>query len=155
MLELNLSAQKAAQLAEWTDIAIGVDNAWLNGTVVSVGRAISAQTGLVSVFVSCPAAGHGVFPGGFAEVSVRHGMGYEGLLIPASAVMERYGLYEVAVQTGGESYDLRQIQLGANMGERVEVISGLSEGELVVVEGEYAIRMAAMKGSTPAHGHTH
>jgi len=69
--------------------------------------------------------------------------------------MERYGLHEVAVQTGGESYDLRQVRLGANMGERVEVVSGLSAGELVVVEGEYAVRMASMKGSTPAHGHTH
>ena len=155
LLELNLSAQKASQLSGWSNISIEVGGEWLEGDVVSVGRAISAQTGLVSVFVSCPAAGKGVFPGGFAEVSLRHGTGRNGLLIPSSAVMERYGLHEVAVQTGGESYDLRQVRLGANMGERVEVVEGLSAGELVVVEGEYAVRMASMKGSTPAHGHTH
>jgi hypothetical protein len=37
----------------------------------------------------------------------------------------------------------------------VEITAGLAPGERIVTEGGYAVRMVAMAGSTPAHGHSH
>jgi multidrug efflux pump subunit AcrA (membrane-fusion protein) len=86
---------------------------------------------------------------------MRHGEGRQALVIPESALLERYGTYEVAVQTGGEQFTLRPIQLGERGAGEVEVLSGLDAGDLVVTDGAYTVRMISMKGSTPAHGHTH
>ena len=44
---------------------------------------------------------------------------------------------------------------GRQNGGEVEIIKGLHPGEIVVVTGAYQVRMAAMAGQAPAHGHSH
>lgn len=59
------------------------------------------------------------------------------------------------VQTGGESFEKRQVELANNDGVLTEIISGLSIGERIVTKGAFQIKLAAMSGDLPIHGHTH
>jgi RND family efflux transporter MFP subunit len=75
--------------------------------------------------------------------------------IPASAVVDDGGRPVVFVQTGGESFERRPVQLGDGAEGFVQVIAGVEPGERVVSRGAYLVRLAAMSTQIPAHGHVH
>jgi multidrug efflux pump subunit AcrA (membrane-fusion protein) len=79
----------------------------------------------------------------------------EGLSIPESAVVGEEGRFVAFVQVGGESFQKRDLALGIRDAGHAQVISGLSEGERVVTKGAYALRLASVSTSIPAHGHEH
>jgi multidrug efflux pump subunit AcrA (membrane-fusion protein) len=155
LLEVQVSPDWAPAVERWQSVDVVVEGEWTACEVVSINRAVAQGAGMLPVFIGCPTAGNQPIPGTFADVVMRHGEGRQALVIPESALLERYGTYEVAVQTGGEQFFLRPIQLGERGAGEVEVLSGLDAGDLVVTDGAYTVRMISMKGSTPAHGHTH
>ncbi len=75
--------------------------------------------------------------------------------IPESAVVDDGGRPVVFVQTGGESFERRPVQLGVSAEGFVQVIAGVEQGERVVSRGAYLVRLAAMSTQIPAHGHVH
>ena len=77
------------------------------------------------------------------------------MVISKSALMQDYSLNYVYVQTGGESFEKREVKLGVDDGFNVQILSGVTEGEWVVTEGAYQIKMASMSSTIPAHGHEH
>ncbi len=77
------------------------------------------------------------------------------MVIPYSALIEEQGNYFAYVQTSGESFQKRELKLGANDGMYVQVLSGIKESERVVTKGAYQIKLATMSGKMPAHGHGH
>ena len=77
------------------------------------------------------------------------------LVIPISALIEEQGIFYVYVQTGGESFEKRSIELGAKDGVRVQVLNGIIEGDRVVTKGAFQIKLSSAAGTIPAHGHTH
>ncbi|MBK6819498.1 MAG: hypothetical protein IPG85_07825 [Bacteroidetes bacterium] len=76
-------------------------------------------------------------------------------MIPATALIEEQGIFYVYVQTEGESFQKRELKLGANDGIKVQVLSGLEENERVVTKGGYQIKLSQASGTMPAHGHEH
>ncbi len=58
------------------------------------------------------------------------------LLIPASALWEREGLHYVYVVDASRVARMRMITVGDAVGERVPVLSGLSEGDPIVAAGK-------------------
>jgi cobalt-zinc-cadmium efflux system membrane fusion protein len=79
----------------------------------------------------------------------------EALAVPASAVVDEEGRFVAFVQLSGETFERRDIVLGIRDAGFVQVTSGLKEGERVVVKGAYAVRLASVSTSIPAHGHSH
>ena len=77
------------------------------------------------------------------------------LTIPYSALLEEQGHYYAFVQTSGEGFEKRELELGINDGIDIQVISGIKENERVVSKGAYQIKLATMSGKMPAHGHEH
>jgi membrane fusion protein, heavy metal efflux system len=59
------------------------------------------------------------------------------------------------VQVAGETFETRDLTLGIRDGEFVQVLSEVAEGERVVTKGAYAIRLASVSATIPAHGHAH
>ena len=45
--------------------------------------------------------------------------------------------------------------MGANDGQKVQVLTGVAEGERVVTKGGYQIKLSQASGALPAHGHEH
>jgi membrane fusion protein, heavy metal efflux system len=126
----------------------------LNGRLLTIAKSTGNNTPFLPVHFQIDSR-PGMIPGSFAEVYLKTVPIYNALVIPASALVEEQGIYYVYVQTGGESFEKREIKLGANDGEKVQVISGLAEGERIVTKGAYQIKLAQASGAMPGHGHEH
>lgn len=79
----------------------------------------------------------------------------EALVVPTTAIIEEDGQSVVYVQLAGETFERRDVSLGIRGGDFVQVLSGLSDGERVVSKGAYAVRLASVSSTIPAHGHAH
>ena len=126
----------------------------LNGKLISYGKSAVENAYFTPVYFEIDNVGE-LIPGSFAEVFLKTNPIENALVVPASALMEEQGSYYVYVQTGGESFEKREVELGANDGQRVQLLSGVQEGERVVTEGAYDIKLSSMSGELPAHGHEH
>jgi membrane fusion protein, heavy metal efflux system len=60
--------------------------------------------------------------------------------VPVSAVTRIDGVAMVFVALGDTSLETRKVELGLSDGARVQVVSGLQPGELVVTEGVFAVK---------------
>ena len=60
------------------------------------------------------------------------------LAIPQKAILEIDGTPSAFIVEDGRAV-LRQIETGLTLGDTAEVLSGLAEGEQVVVEGQYTL----------------
>jgi HlyD family secretion protein len=72
-------------------------------------------------------------PGTFARVHVESAKVDEVLTLPFAALQYRYGVNRVFV-VSGDRLEMRELQVGERLGERIEVISGVKSGERVVVK---------------------
>ena len=98
---------------------------------------------------------HELIPGSFVELFLLTAPIEKGIVISKSALMQDYSLNYVYVQSAGESFQKREVKLGVDDGVNVQILSGIAEGEWVVTEGAYQIKMASMSSTIPAHGHEH
>jgi RND family efflux transporter MFP subunit len=75
--------------------------------------------------------------------------------VPKDAVLMEAGRPYVFVQTGGESFSRRYIEIATRDGSLVGVRSGIKPGERVVTRGTYDVQLASAAGGIPAEGHVH
>lgn len=160
LLEVRVSPKYSAELQNiqnlWYQPKPG---AWssLNdrgGKIISVGKEVESDQPMISVYAEVN-EGVEMPEGSFTEAQLAVGSAVASLTVPASCLLEDYGKYSVIVQLSGESFELRNVTLGKRNGSEVEVIKGLSLGEMVVTKGAYAVKMVSMSGQAPAHGHAH
>jgi membrane fusion protein, heavy metal efflux system len=126
----------------------------LNGRLLSIAQTTGGTTPYMPVHFQIDSR-PGLLPGSFAEVYLKTVPIYNALVIPASALIEEQGIFYVYVQVAGESFQKRELRLGANDGVNVQVLSGVAEGERVVTKGGYQIKLSQASGALPAHGHEH
>lgn len=75
--------------------------------------------------------------------------------LPKAAVLMEAGRPYVFVQTGGEQFARRFVEIAARDGEDVGVLTGVKPGERVVTTGAYDIQLASAAKGLPAEGHVH
>jgi len=99
-------------------------------------------TNTFRVRLELPGGQFGLYPGMFVKVAFQLGEA-ERLLVPAAALVRRSEVTGVYLVVDG-GIRLRQIRVGEAMGDRVEVLAGLTEGERVALDpvqaGIYAKR---------------
>jgi Cu(I)/Ag(I) efflux system membrane fusion protein len=61
------------------------------------------------------------------------------LVVPAEAVIRTGTRSVVIVRKDARSFEPRNVQLGADLGDTVEVVQGLAEGEQVVASGQFLV----------------
>ena len=76
------------------------------------------------------------------------------LVVPESALQREGDGFVVFVEIGPRRYERRAVVLGDKANGRVEVLSGLAEGERVVTEGAFLLKSEAEKGAMGG-GHSH
>ncbi len=130
------------------------DTKMLNGKIVSYGKSTSANSAFLPIIFEIDNIGN-LISGSAAEVFLKSSPISNALVIPISALMEEQGNFYVYVQLGGESFQKREIKIGASDGENVQVFSGISEGERVVTKGVYQIKLSSASGELPTHSHEH
>lgn len=79
-------------------------------------------------------------PASYATVGFGNtGTASDTLTVPTEAVLHGSDGMHVIVALGNGKFQSRQVQTGANMGGRTEIISGLKEGEDVAVSSQFLI----------------
>lgn len=125
----------------------------LNGKLLSYGRAAGGQSFYLPVTFEFDNVGD-IVPGSFVTVYLLSAVQESVLSVPVSAVTEEQGLYFVYLQLDAEGYRKQEVKLGPSDGERVQVLSGIKEGDSVVTRGVYQVKLAAIASVMP-EGHTH
>jgi cobalt-zinc-cadmium efflux system membrane fusion protein len=75
--------------------------------------------------------------------------------VQKEAVLMEAGRPYVFVQTGGESFSRRFIEIATRDGDVVGIRTGVKPGERVVTRGAYDVQLASAAGGLPAEGHVH
>lgn len=128
----------------------------VTGKVSFVEPVVQEMTRTVKVRVAIDNPQTEFRPGMYANLKVDHDMG-EGLLVPESAVL-RTGERAIAFRalTAGR-FEPVEVKLGAQFGERYQVLAGLSEGETVVTSAAFLIdaesRLKSAAGMPGGHQH--
>ncbi len=132
--------------------AIPLDKAGLR--VLSSNAATDASSHFIPVYMEFNNPG-GLGSGNVVEVWLT-GNRREGVLtVPCSSVIEDGGLKFVFVEEEKGIFHKHEVTTGATDGYRVEIMSGLPEGEKVVTAGALRLKLAGMASSIPAHSHHH
>lgn len=125
----------------------------LNGRLLSFGKASDKTSFYIPVIFEFDNRGD-IIPGSYVEVFLLAAPESDVISIPVSALTEEQGLYFVYLQIGEEEFLKREISVGAGDGEKVKVLSGLKQGDNVVIKGAYQVKLAANLSVVP-EGHSH
>ena len=111
----------------------------LHGTIANIGDSLDPATHAVKVRVVLPNPGHRLKPAMFATLRIARPV-QSRILLPLEAVLHDGETTEVYVPTSTGRYALRQVTTGATHGKEVEIVSGLKDGDQVVVAGAAFLR---------------
>ncbi|MDA0710179.1 MAG: efflux RND transporter periplasmic adaptor subunit, partial [bacterium] len=119
------------------------------GSVKMVSPVVDPESGTVKVTVEVPRPKDGLLrPGMFASVYLITETRSKTLVIPKKAlVLEGSGnqvfVFANAPESGAGKAERRTVQLGFSDSDRLEVLSGLSEGEQIITVGQEGLRPGA------------
>jgi RND family efflux transporter MFP subunit len=155
--ELSQTAFSRVSHISSANFRVGQDRVYslgdLNGKVLSA-TVLAGDSPFIPVWFEIDNR-EGLIPGTYLEVFIHGPVIENALVIPVSALMEEQGNSYCYVQVAGETFEKRQLILGGNDGRIVQVLSGVSEGERIVTRGAYNIKLSAISGALPEHGHSH
>jgi RND family efflux transporter MFP subunit len=136
----SLPQSRVAQLPAGAEVRIELAGQGVLAKDVSVLPAANPVSHTQQVRLGLP-AGLAVVPGMFARVAFPlQGGEAARLMVPASAVLRRSELTAVYVLNAQGKALLRQVRLGRQQGSEIELLSGVSAGERVLLDPSAAAR---------------
>lgn len=111
-----------------------------DGRLVSIGQTVNDQTRTVPVIYEVKNPFNRLKDGNFIEITIDTSGNRQVLAVPKSAVVREQAETFVFIFDGGETFEKRQVALGAEGADFYEIVSGLKEGDRVVIEGVYQLR---------------
>jgi cobalt-zinc-cadmium efflux system membrane fusion protein len=143
---------------EGTRVALTVDafpERRFPGTITYVSHLLAPATRTAQARVVIDNGDGLLRPGMFARATIETPAqgGEEALVLPRDAV-QRVGDEPVAfVERKPGTYEVRELALGREVGDSVEVRSGVAAGERVVTIGSFYLKSTLSKGAMAGHGH--
>jgi RND family efflux transporter MFP subunit len=136
---LKVTAELPERMAPWINdgrpVELRVD-AYRDGKftckVTRISPAVNTATRAFPFEAVVPNRDAALKPGTFARVHVESGKVDDVLTLPYSALQYRYGVNRVFV-VKGDRLSMRELQIGERLGDRVEIASGVNEGEPVAI----------------------
>lgn len=126
----------------------------LNGRLLSYGKASDDNGYYVPVTFEFDNKGD-IIPGSFVEIFLLSSPMENVISLPHTALTEEQGSFFVYLQVDEEGYKKQLVTLGADNGERVQILSGIKAGNKVVTQGAYQVKLAGATNAIPAHSHEH
>jgi len=125
-----------------------------SGTVSFIYPFLDPKTRTVKVRVQIANPGLRLKPEMFVTVSLKIPLG-EALVVPVTAVMDSGKRKVVWVEMEPGMFAPREVQVGARVGDNIQILSGLARGDKVAASGGYLIDSEAqLKGGGGVHaGH--
>ena len=113
------------------------------GALLTMDNQIDPATGTIKLKAQFPNVDGNLFPNQFVNVRLLLDTRRDATLLPAASVQRGVQGTFVYVVKEDRTVELRQVKIGTAEGESVAVDSGISPGELVVVEGSDRLRDGA------------
>ncbi len=136
---LKVTAEMPEKMAPWiTDgrpVELHVDaypGRTFNGKVSRISPAVNTSTRAFPFEAAVPNNDAALKPGTFARVHVESGKVDDVLTLPYAALQYRYGVNRVFV-INGDRLAMRELQVGERLGDRIEIASGVKEGDRVAI----------------------
>jgi HlyD family secretion protein len=136
---LKVTAEMPEKMAPWITagrpLELHVDaypDRTFSGNVTRISPAVNTSTRAFAFEAVVPNPDALLKPGTFARVHVESDKVDPVLTLPYSALQYRYGVNRVFV-VQGDRLAMRELKVGDRMGERIEIVSGVKEGERVAV----------------------
>ena len=129
------------ELEEGRDVRIALAaNAELSftGRIRQIAPVVDTATGTVKVTVEAVQPPKGVRPGAFVSIGIVREQHPSALLLPRESVIRELRAAHVFISDDGTAVK-KAVELGLEEGDLVEVLSGVSEGDNVVVAGQGAL----------------
>ncbi len=120
------------------------------GVIVSVNRNIDSTTGTIQMQALFPNSEGLLRPGQFGRVRMKRGEeGQQVIAVPEKALISVQGTYSVAVVGADSKVALKHVELGPSSGGSRIVLSGVGEGDRVVVDGTQRVTEGAIVAPHP------
>ena len=136
---LKVTAEMPEKMAPWITagrpLELHVDaypNRKFTGKVTRISPAVNTSTRAFAFEAVVPNADAVLKPGTFARVHVESDKVDDVLTLPYAAMQYRYGVNRVFV-VSGDRLAMRELQVGERLGDRIEIVSGVKEGDRVAV----------------------
>jgi multidrug efflux pump subunit AcrA (membrane-fusion protein) len=136
---LKVTAELPERMAPWIasgqPVALHVDayrDRTFTGKVTRISPVVNTATRAFPFEAVVPNADAELKPGTFARVHVESGKVDDVLTLPYAALQYRYGVNRVFV-VAGDRLAVRELQVGERLGDRIEIASGVKEGEPVAI----------------------
>jgi len=121
------------KVGQTLQINVGTLNKTFRGNVVRTSGQIDAETRTMHTEVQVPNANYELVPGMYASVELALHTAENALTVPIQSVAaSEEGRGTVLVVNSGNRIETRQVTIGLQTPDRVEILSGLREGERVV-----------------------
>jgi len=147
LAEVDRSSVATVQLPDF-------DGKEIKGRIEFVNPEINPDTRINLIRVSIPNNGNQLKPGMPAYVILKSRQ-RNSLTLPIDAVIRDGKGATVWIKTGTHSYKNKMVQVGLESDDRIEIKSGLSAGDVVVISGAYLLQSEYIfkKGANPMSGH--
>lgn len=131
----------------------------MNGRLVSVGVSVEDGGASVPVTFDFEDEAETLLAGSAANVYlILDGSNdKETITVSQDAVIESQGLMFVYLRDADDHdiYHRREVKIGLTDGERTEILSGISAGDIIVEGGAHRLHLARASKAIPAHTHNH
>jgi RND family efflux transporter MFP subunit len=134
-LRLDVPEREALSIRAGQDVAVrteGAEDAW-PGRIVRLSPAIDETSRSLIVEAEVDNSKGLLRPGSFARAEIRTESGGDSLVIPESSLVLFAGIEKVVTVKDGKALE-RPVTTGRRSGDQVEVLSGLEDGDAVVVK---------------------
>jgi len=126
------------QLGQNADVSISSLDSTLTGKITEIGSVADSQSRTFTIKIELNNPGNLIRPGMIAEVQLISPEKQAVITIPTEAVMHDIDdqAYVYIVDTNKDKAFKRKVELGQLVNNKVEITTGLSEGEIIVTGGQ-------------------
>ncbi len=132
----NVPVKEAASIHVGRPARIAGPDGDIPGKVTVVSPSVDPNTTTVEVWVQTANPGEKLKPGGTVRVTIIAETIQNTIIVPTSALLNSdEGGQKIMVVTKDSKAHERKVSVGARQGDRVQIVSGLQEGDQVVTSG--------------------
>jgi len=140
VFEKDLPRVRVGQVVKLTVTAF--PGSTFSGKIIFINSVVDPDSRTVKVRTEVPNPDGRLKPDMFANVEIITDVKSTAVSVPQSAVLDDGGKKIVFI-ADGKNYKQRQVQLGIQNGDRIEIIDGLNAGDRVVIKGNYLLLQQA------------
>jgi membrane fusion protein, heavy metal efflux system len=128
----------------------------LTGKVALVGHQVDMASRTIPIRIEVDNSEALLRPGMSATAGVRLGdTGGVIVAVPAASLQRIQDEWRVFIPKGEGAFEMRTVGRGRDLGEEVEIVSGLRPGEILVVEGAFLLKAEAEQARGEVGEHEH